>query len=63
MIASAMYDGNYTRVYDENGWEKFSKHGELVGYTGSTVTVKSGISIVTYDENGNVKFSKVEIYS
>jgi hypothetical protein len=60
MIGYAMYNGYSTIVYDENGREKFSLSSDgLVGYTGSTVTVKVGqsyIEHITYDENGREKF-------
>jgi hypothetical protein len=52
---------NQVYVYDEKGSYKFSLNGELVGYTGSTVTVKpnpSSSQIYVYDENGHYKFSK-----
>ena len=48
-------------VYDEKGSYKFALNGELVGYTGSTVTVKpnpSSSTIYVYDENGQYKFAK-----
>lgn len=57
-IGSAVQDGNYVKVYDENGGYKFEKSGELVGYTSSTVTVKDGNYAKTYDSDGGYKFEK-----
>jgi len=47
-------------IYDENGSFKFSKYGELVGYTSTTVSIKDPGSsrIDVYDENGSFKFSR-----
>lgn len=41
MIGSAMQKGSWIYVYDEDGSELWSKSGdELVGFTGSTVTIR-----------------------
>jgi hypothetical protein len=48
-------------VYDDNGSLMFTKSGMLVGYTGTTVSVKddpSSNTIYVYDENGSLKFTK-----
>jgi hypothetical protein len=58
MIATAKQDSSQVKVYDEKGNFMFSKSGELVGYTPSTVTIKDGSQNKTYDNKGNFKFSK-----
>jgi len=48
-------------AYDDKGNYKFAVSGELVGYTGSTISVKpnpSSKQIYVYDENGRYKFAK-----
>lgn len=49
---------NRVEVYDENGSYKFSKQGELVGFTSTTISVAVNGLIEVYDENGSYKFSK-----
>jgi hypothetical protein len=59
-IASATQDGKAVKVYDENGGYKFELYDvELVGYTSSTVTVRtySGSS-KTYGSEGEFKFER-----
>lgn len=58
LIATAKQDSSQVRVYDEKGNFLFSKSGELVGYTSTTVTIKDGSQNRTYDNKGNFKFSK-----
>jgi len=58
MIGSAVQKGNLVYVYNEKGNTLFSKAGQLIGYTGSTVSVKSGNIVYTYDDRGNTKFAK-----
>ena len=58
MIATAKQDGNYVYVYNENGSFLFSRTGNLVGFTGSTVTVQNGSYNYTYDEKGSLLFSR-----
>jgi hypothetical protein len=58
-IATAKQDSaTRVTVYDEKGSYLFSKSGELVGYTPTTVTIKEGSRNVTYDNKGSYKFSK-----
>ena len=56
MIALAKQDGSSVVVYDENGNTMFYRLGELVGFTSTTVSIKSGSYITVYDEHGNTKF-------
>ena len=57
-IGMAQQDGDFVRVYDENGSYLFSIGGELVGYTSSTVSIKDGSFIRVYDSTGSYKFSR-----
>ena len=41
-IGSAVQRGNSVNVYNERGVMLFSKVGELIGYTGTTVTIRRG---------------------
>jgi hypothetical protein len=58
MIGSALERGSLIVVYDEKGMSLFSKakgsgpHDGLLGFTGSTVTVRFGSVIYTYGEHG-----------
>lgn len=57
-ITLAVEKGSNVYVYDGNKklyTLAISKNDELVGYTGSTVNVKRGSSVYTYDEKGNQK--------
>lgn len=58
MIATAKQDSSQVKVYDEKGNFMFSRSGELVGYTSTTVTIKEGSQNKTYDSKGNFKFSR-----
>lgn len=51
-IGSAAQKGNVVYVYDEKGWDLFTRLGELHGYTGATVTIKAGGLLYTLDERG-----------
>ncbi len=42
-IGSAVQRGNSVNVYNERGVMLFSKVGELIGYTGTTVTIAEEI--------------------
>lgn len=45
-------------VYDENGHQKTSTNGTLVGYTSDTYSVeRCGVTYV-YDINGHMKYSR-----
>ena len=57
-IASAKQESSQVAVYDEKGNFMFSRAGELVGYTSSTVTIKKGSQNETYDNKGKFKFSR-----
>ncbi len=50
MISYAIQKGNAVYVYDEKNRQIGSRIGELVGYTGKTVTIKNGHAIQVYDE-------------
>lgn len=59
MIGTAKQNGSSVSVYDEKGNYLFSKSGTLIGYTATTVTIKtSSGSQSTYDEKGSYLFSK-----
>jgi len=58
MIATAKQESSQVKVYDEKGNFMFSRSGELVGYTSTTVTIKDGSQNKTYDNKGNFKFSR-----
>ena len=55
MISTVKPYGSLIEIYDENGNYKASINARdgLVGYTSTTVTVKSGSLNEIYDENGN----------
>ena len=63
-IASAVERGSQVFVYDERGLMLFTKangsgpHDGLLGFTGSSVTVRSGSVIITYGEYGQILYSK-----
>jgi hypothetical protein len=63
-IGSALERGSLICVYDEHGITLFSKaKGDgpsdgLLGFTGSTVTVRFGSRIITYDEHGITLYAK-----
>jgi hypothetical protein len=63
-IGSAIERGSVIAVYDERGQMLFTKangsgpHDGLLGFTGSTVTVRSGSVIITYGENGQIIYTK-----
>jgi len=64
MIGSAIERGSYIFVYDEHGRTLFSKgrgsgHKDgLLGFTGSTVTMRFGSVIYTYGEHGETLYAK-----
>ena len=63
-IGSAIERGSLICVYDEHGRTLFQKargsgpKDGLLGFTGSTVTVRFGSIIYTYDEEGMTLYSK-----
>jgi hypothetical protein len=64
MIGSALERGALIVVYDEKGMSLFSKakgsgpQDGLLGFTGSTVTVRFGSVIYTYGERGQTVYAK-----
>ncbi len=44
------------RVFDENGRLLFVRSGDLMGYTGSTVTIRVMDTNQTYDAAGRLKY-------
>ena len=64
MIGSALERGSLIVVYDEKGMSLFSKakgsgpQDGLLGFTGSTVTVRFGSVIYTYGEHGQTVYAK-----
>jgi hypothetical protein len=64
MIGSALERGSFIFVFDESGHVLFSKargsgpKDGLLGFTGSTVTVRFGSIIYTYGKDGMVLYAK-----
>ena len=64
MIGSALERGSLIVVYDEKGMSLFSKskgsgpHDGLLGFTGSTVTVRFGSVVYTFGEHGQTLYAK-----
>jgi hypothetical protein len=63
-IGSAIERGSVILVFDQGGQMLFSKangsgpHDGLVGYTATTVTVRTGLSITTYGEYGQILYTR-----
>jgi len=63
-IGSAIERGSQVFIYNENGLMLYTKpkgsgpHDGLLGFTGSTVTVRAGSTALTYGENGQVLYGK-----
>ena len=63
-IGSAIERGSMIVVYDTDGRLLFSKatgsgpHDGLVGFTNTTVTIRTGLSITTYGEYGQILYTK-----
>ena len=57
-IGMALQEGDFVRVYDENGSCLFTIGGALIGYTSNTVSIKEGCFIRVYDSTGSHKFSR-----
>jgi hypothetical protein len=63
-IGSALERGTFIHVYDIHGQTLFAKakgsgpKDGLLGFTGSTVTVRFGSVIYTYDEHGQTRYAK-----
>ena len=64
MIGSALECGSLIVVYDEKGMSLFSKakgsgpQDGLLGFTGSTVTVRHGSVVYTFDVKGMTIYAK-----
>lgn len=54
MIVTATQKGNSVYVYGEKSRLLFAKNGNLYGYTGSSVSIKRGSTIYTYNERGSL---------
>lgn len=52
MITVAVQRGSYVYVYGEGNKHLFSKDGTLYGYTSTTVSVRRGNVVYTYDTRG-----------
>ncbi len=52
MIVTAIQKGNSVYIYGEKSRLLFTQHGDLYGYTGSSVSIKRGSTIYTYNERG-----------
>ena len=64
MIGSAIERGSLICAFDEHGMTLFAKgkgsgpNDGLLGFSGSTVTVRFGSIIYTYDEKGMTLYAK-----
>lgn len=59
MIGTAVQkSSDRVEVYDERGNYMFSQSGELVGFTGTTVSIKRNGRVEVFDDRGNYQFSK-----
>lgn len=58
MIGSALQKGSTVYVYNEKGIQIYQKSGQLLGFTGSTMTLKNGSTAYTYDEKGIQQYQK-----
>jgi len=63
-IGSAIQRGRYVDIYDEKGQRRHTfpiaglgPHDGLISYTSSTISVRQGMSLYIYDENGRPKHS------
>lgn len=54
MIVTAIQKGNVVYVYGNGNKLLFTKSGELHGYTGSSVSVKSENTAYTYNDRGSI---------
>jgi len=53
-IINAVQRGSTVTVYGKNNLILLTLVGQLHGFTGSTVNIKSGIVINTYNEKGHI---------
>lgn len=56
MIALAVQRNTDVYVYDEKNFLLYYRYGQLVSFTGSSVSIKRDGCIFVYDEKGNVLF-------
>lgn len=61
MIGTVKETAGVVQVYDENGRYLWSRAGELVGYTSSTVSFKVAGSVQVYDERGIINIQDKEV--
>ncbi len=54
MIITAVQKGSMVYVYGEHNKLLLTKSGELHGYTGSSVSVKKGNTVYTYNDRGSL---------
>lgn len=52
-IAMAKQQGSTVYVYDEHNHVLWTRSGELMGYTGACVTIKSGSTLWMMDEHNH----------
>ena len=58
MIGYAEQRGSLVYVYNTNGGLLWTNHGELQGYTASTVVIRRGSITFVYGERGELKFTR-----
>lgn len=58
MIGTAIQEESRVVVYDEKFRPLFTLHGELIGFTSQTVTIKDGHSVAVYDEKCRLVFGR-----
>lgn len=55
MINSAIQEGMYVRVIGASGQTLFTRKGELLGFTGMSVTLRRGDTVYTCDPKGTTQ--------
>ena len=59
MIVAAKQINKKVWVYNEKGNILFNRYGELMGYTGNTISIKNDTGvIIVYDDKGNILFRR-----
>ena len=53
MVSYAKQVGSFVQVFDENNRQLFSKAGELVGFTSTTVSIKVSGYVQVFNEHGS----------
>lgn len=51
-IARVIQRGQLAEAYDERNMKLFAVFGEIIGYTSSSLTVREGNMLRTYNERG-----------